>query len=82
MSPVNRALIKALFVATLMAGGFTIWMKVQFGVPFSYVHWWLFGFVWLPSFYGALKGSTWREGLQYMDRGTSSDVLTRHKFER
>ena len=75
LSPLNRPRINAFLIATAIAGSFTILMKVYFGVPFSYVHWWIFGFAWFPSLVGVVAGNSWRKSLRYMNRETGSDVF-------
>lgn len=81
MSPLARVRISALISATIIVGGFVFWMTVHFNVPWSNVHWWLFGFLWFPVFAGFMIGSTWHEALRSMDRkDNGSDVF--HYIER
>jgi hypothetical protein len=73
MSPLNRVGVFSLLSATVMAGGFVFWMTVHFNVPWSNVHWWLFGFLWLTAFGGFYKAGIEIEALRFMGRNIERD---------
>jgi hypothetical protein len=73
LSPLNRVRIAVLFYPTVIATSIVLWMCWYFNVSWSYVHWWIFGFIWFSSAIGALQGATLHEGLRYMGRKNKSD---------
>lgn len=75
MSPLNRVRIEILVVPTIFSTGCVLWMTWYFNVPWSYVHWWIFGFLWLGFAAGYAKGALQREILQSVSRETDSDVF-------
>lgn len=68
MSPLTRVFVCVLVFPTAIAATIVAFMCVRFNVPWSNVHWWLFGFLWM--FFAAIveKAATQFEVLHYLNR--------------